>query len=69
MLETRFQAGGAIGITVENYLLRLEGSTPEAETPVAETPAEVAPKARRKPKADKESAGVASRGEDEPETT
>jgi ATP-dependent Clp protease ATP-binding subunit ClpC len=66
MLESRFQAGGAIGVSVENELLKLDNLAQPAEEggeAVAEPPA----KAKRKPKADKEAAGVASGGEDEPE--
>jgi ATP-dependent Clp protease ATP-binding subunit ClpC len=66
MLESRFQSGGAIGVSVENELLKLdnlERPAEEATEAVADPPA----KAKRKTKADKEAAGVTSGGEDEPE--
>ncbi len=65
MLQSRFQAGGAITITVENDLLKMENE-PKAEAPAVEEPA---PKARRKAKPDKEAAGVATGGDDEPEVS
>jgi ATP-dependent Clp protease ATP-binding subunit ClpC len=64
MLESRFPAGGTIGISVENDLLKLDS---QPAPPAEDAPAEEAPKAKRKSKADKEAAGVSAGGDDEPE--
>ncbi|HUS17571.1 MAG TPA: AAA family ATPase, partial [Chloroflexia bacterium] len=67
LLDTKFHAGSTINISVENELLKMnsEARAPEAE---AEEVVEAPAKAKRK-KADKETAGVATGGDDEPETT
>ncbi|MGI8586209.1 MAG: ATP-dependent Clp protease ATP-binding subunit [Chloroflexia bacterium] len=67
LLDSRYHTGGTIQVTAENDLLKIDSRPPEDAA--AEDAPEAATKAKRKPKADKEAAGVATGGDDEPETS